>query len=766
MDLESLLTGDRFKASPGKLTQAPQLGGGVAGQPSNVAKEEADNHGEGLAQEASAGASSREPATSATQSPAHPPSPFEEEDSKLESYIAGELPINDYSLNKRFPQGTDFTALSRIRFTLNSYASKVMTLRWYDQMKPPTMTGLLGRLKKYRGLIEGHIDIDIQIGYRQLLARLAALMLMYKACKTWMDTKAPQSLVRLLTPFRVLEIYVHVRHNASMAPDLLLLRSHAIYQDAQAVRGFEWAVCGLCLKSFRKWQADAMAMRSTAMDPAPTAGVDELKDDRIKHVGNKAEEENEKGRRRRVYDYTLPGISDELFLPATVQMCKLVAASLKRLLYRMPALVAWKSVVEDDAETQEFTEVFDGVCVVCRCAWPEESRKPKAMAVRAARKVLSDTLKVVGPVGDVGKAMASDSYKAPELVMELALKHAAAGLEDEASNKRFETSFDRFEELLSGAFDDLVHWVGSANAGGQVDTAFMEDKLACVSTFCNDLCGCMGRWSNAALLEKQEDLYAAFGNILSVLSVSHHTLAQHLLDFVSRLLPVLSSIVAAGGVARKGDAGASGTSEPAAADSQGLAAVSDECASSDNPTNRASLFSISERSVAESLAGSMELGKNLSMCAYQLQDLLDRALARLGEGEARSVVKQGLDALSDELSTNMVTIQKVHSHFADWLVLASNKPHVSGDEFEHLSADGEYMAALTKFSISQNEFAENAISLCVCEDFAGDVILEQLQNNMSNFVAADGALVYDAHARACMVAWADVVVDARVHIAS
>lgn len=141
-----------------------------------------------------------------------------------------EMPLSRFSLDRKLPGGSMFAALTRIRGTLNSYAYQVRLVGWLEGTKPGTLYALMRRLQPYEIKIVGKFDIDLEIAYKQLQARLAALLLLHKSAKSYNDTKKLVNLLPVLRPCAVLRKFLELIP-ATLACDLCILESYAIFQQ-------------------------------------------------------------------------------------------------------------------------------------------------------------------------------------------------------------------------------------------------------------------------------------------------------------------------------------------------------------------------------------------------------------------------------------------------------------------------------------------------------------------------------------------------------
>lgn len=123
-----------------------------------------------------------------------------------------------------------FGALTRMRGTLNAKALLVSKMHWLIKVKAGTLHAHTRRLMPYEASIAGKFNIDLDIAYKQLQSRLAALLLLHNAAKSYSEPKKMNELVPVIAPMQVLGEYLR-RCDASFAPNLFALQAHSGYQQ-------------------------------------------------------------------------------------------------------------------------------------------------------------------------------------------------------------------------------------------------------------------------------------------------------------------------------------------------------------------------------------------------------------------------------------------------------------------------------------------------------------------------------------------------------
>eukprot|EP00959_Pyramimonas_sp_CCMP1952_P325658 6815943-Pyramimonas_sp.AAC.1 len=84
------------------------------------------------------------------------------------------------------------------------------------------------RLTDYEGDCVGGVDLELEIAYKQLASRAAALILLHKGLKAYLDTRKSSELVATLKPFNVIRAFLKAI-DRDLAPDLSAVHAHAVF---------------------------------------------------------------------------------------------------------------------------------------------------------------------------------------------------------------------------------------------------------------------------------------------------------------------------------------------------------------------------------------------------------------------------------------------------------------------------------------------------------------------------------------------------------
>ena len=137
--------------------------------------------------------------------------------------------IHKWSIDAKLPSGVVCGGLTRIRSTLNGvHCGRLATMEWFDAYVPSTMQSLMRRLIDYEGDCVGGVDLDLELAYKQLTSRGAALILLHRGLKAYVDSRRSVELIEALKPFQVLRTYL-AAVGLDLAPDLGILHGHAVF---------------------------------------------------------------------------------------------------------------------------------------------------------------------------------------------------------------------------------------------------------------------------------------------------------------------------------------------------------------------------------------------------------------------------------------------------------------------------------------------------------------------------------------------------------
>ena len=94
------------------------------------------------------------------------------------------LPLNETSLAGKLPSGGVCISMTRIRGTINDYVAKTCMMNWFATFKVGTVQALHRRLVAHAPNILGKMDVDVQIGFRQLRLRVTSVLCLHRALRS------------------------------------------------------------------------------------------------------------------------------------------------------------------------------------------------------------------------------------------------------------------------------------------------------------------------------------------------------------------------------------------------------------------------------------------------------------------------------------------------------------------------------------------------------------------------------------------------------
>lgn len=125
--------------------------------------------------------------------------------------LAIDLPLSEMSLSEDFPTGGIFRPMRRMRMTINKYAARLACNRFYDDLVLGTVFSAQRRFLAYEPKIKEEGSVELQIAFRQLADRLAAVLKVHKVLRAWNDSQNPKSLEAADAPLQVLCKYLEAR---------------------------------------------------------------------------------------------------------------------------------------------------------------------------------------------------------------------------------------------------------------------------------------------------------------------------------------------------------------------------------------------------------------------------------------------------------------------------------------------------------------------------------------------------------------------------
>ena len=453
-----------------------------------------------------------------------------------------DLPINKFSIDAKFPVGNHFTALSRIRHTTNEYCKKLAEVFWFEHFKVPTMKALLRRMVSHESAVVGTVNVDCDLAFRQLKARLEALVALFKTLYAWNQTTCMQDLAKTLVHFDVLERFLS-SVGMQLAPDLMALRIHARFYSrlgrgddmTEALGEIDLELLAEIHQQLEFHKGNKPVVKKVKAEGGAARVKAEPVDD---------EDKNQDLGRAFKKGRTTPqhcSLKYDVFVDAPAQISRMLAEPLKRMLHELPKgaaddqariekfLVTWQGLVaklqamlgEPAEDDTAIAQIAQCVVSIVQCALSCESARPPTMQVRKARQRLFTAARSDEPAAEVAKAMST--YDGCQALMHIAKHHAAGGLQDDAADVHYAAAVASFEKHLGPAFDDTSGWLDTGNDGKPFDMhAYRSEVVSVSTTFAHAVAHSLKQWSSSALQRHIDDMKAFISVTLEVARIGMH----------------------------------------------------------------------------------------------------------------------------------------------------------------------------------------------------------------------------------------------------
>lgn len=464
------------------------------------------------------------------------------------------LALLPMSLQAPFPKGKIFAPVSRIRETVNNYASRISEVRRLGSFRFLIVQGVRGRLVCHAPKIEGKFHINAQVGYKQVIDRATALMDLHDALRAWTQTQDDARLSEALPPLSVSRRFLEASQ-LPLAPDLewvsTAAKFHATLKETRCILK---AIQAVKREDLRKLLNDTRMALSALPSAAEGEEADLDEDEDVveesvvpgrPHAKSKATAKAGSAKKRQ--RMLCSQIDSTIDLSASTHMSHLASSGLAALMYDLPVDIDeqpeklngilsqftllqdfWNELVLQTAEASESQELNEfgstlmSVCTILRCATAVERERPLACDVRACHRDVHEAAKSVGPSAALAQIMMV--YPGAMRAMQLAQEHSTAGMEDAIVTTGFNTSLDNFEAEMCDAMEDLESWVMVRSGDGVQGLKTMEEALMQVKLMMQHLTGALDRWSTSAVQDKAETIDSLLGNIEQLIQCGVFTL--------------------------------------------------------------------------------------------------------------------------------------------------------------------------------------------------------------------------------------------------
>lgn len=405
-----------------------------------------------------------------------------------------------------------------------------------------------GRWTDHDSKMQGEVNLDIQVAYKQLCARATALHGLHRTLRAWLDSPKVRVVSEIVRPLGILEPIVKWQ-KACFAPDIELLRCYGNFFLVFAKYGQPSKAMEILDRSFLEAQVEKWLEHGKNPPPEPALPV-EVKEEpgvfKSSATSGDADKDGKKAKK-----YIPPPMTQRIHLSssARVHAATLVSEGLKLYYHGLPNRLAsdikavqmafaetertynqWLAVwdplpqgVADIADGADgYAQVLKSFMVVLQCGFDERSR-PLATEVRFARKVIDQELKLNTPGGKLAKAVLA--YDSMVNIYEASRIHGAQGLEDQAASEIFEATVESLEERFEPAFRSLEDWADplASPRPKEFDIGSRLMEVLSLKSSLVDLYDVLGRWSTATLQEQLELYSDTVSNVMGLLAASSWT---------------------------------------------------------------------------------------------------------------------------------------------------------------------------------------------------------------------------------------------------
>lgn len=449
---------------------------------------------------------------------------MEDDDADLDKYGDDNsvLPISAHSVDFKLPTRSDgmFSAITRMRHTTNQYVLALTKVDWFSTYKLPTMRALVRRLARYSPEISALADVEVRIGYRQVVYRLHCLNQFYKTLVRWTNTQRFDELAKASDPFFVVSAFLEFKE-AKLAPDLSIVTMSMRFSKVLADGGsLLQALSQVDLGLLAQWRDEVQAERETK-SAASTEVKQEVEAPRTGLFAKKeATSDESSAKKRRRVQYPTELNIDFLADPPT-QLSKLIVQPLKLKLFDLPKDIsknqpALNTFANDlksldnsmtymlgrAAENTDIVIFVRAMHIVACCSLVDESKRPDTSTVREARSTIQRLSKVTGCGAEMSRAVMT--YQHCMMLLENASEYAAGGLADQNTTNMFARATEKWEALLGSAFDDIEAWLCTGHHGSRHDLSSLSPILDATSDMAVEAYHAAQHWSATALQTNAE----------------------------------------------------------------------------------------------------------------------------------------------------------------------------------------------------------------------------------------------------------------------
>jgi hypothetical protein len=423
-----------------------------------------------------------------------------------------EVPFNMLTFKGKLPSSQFSSAIAKMRDTINGYTQNLTTAEWFTMFKPATIQQLKRRFMQYEDRMNKHGLVDFSIVYSQLIDRVNSLANLYTQLRKWDQHKDSSFLLVTLDTFKPIENLL-LAADQSLAPDMQIIKLLAqFYTNLKKSNS--------AVVTFSDLDADAFINARANLDEA-LRHSDALKQSVVKQEaatedGDGGEEDAEtegasKGpfARRKRSRNTLVELGYNFKLSASIQVGNLALDLVRRELFKLPEdigrsecadrlaqFIATVTALEEQfnrkfpslPESQVLVDMLCAHIVVAKCASQKDADKPTTDTVRAARKMILESLNS-SDVNVASWAKPITTYPAGKVLMGISQQHASSLLQDESTSTMYAAAVSKMEKHMGSAFDDLLLWKNAGNQGQPQDDSSILQTMNEVNSVSKQLSG-------------------------------------------------------------------------------------------------------------------------------------------------------------------------------------------------------------------------------------------------------------------------------------
>lgn len=408
------------------------------------------------------------------------------------------LPLTSESLDGDLPSGSVYTSLRHQRQTINEmYADRVCCTEWFDAYQLQTAQALVRRFRPHADKIIGKSpNVDIEIGYRPLDARIMATIDLQKSLHQWINHQADYLLVAALKPMAILQKYLDAT-SKSFAPDLEIIRIYAVFPASfRSSTSLSEALATVDIDCLKRCRVAILSGSATYIPPkklrmrakTPTTATEPVEegggDDKC---GSPKSKKSTKPPAK---------VADRLDVTASAEfhIQRMVSDAAKSIISLLPGracefLSDLRKIVDDfkvafdmylrfgfdspPNQADSFPELLSAIATLFQCCFAEDRERPPTGVVREARRLVFSLAQNGGPGSELGKAMLA--YPCGQCLMSVSADYSASGIEDSAAEKLLESIIEVFEESFESAFTDAELWAQTSADGSQITLAGLRE---------------------------------------------------------------------------------------------------------------------------------------------------------------------------------------------------------------------------------------------------------------------------------------------------